>query len=74
MRGIGVRRGNATTSRTRGMTGNGTERGMTRGNGVMRGGGAHRWEAARLREAMQQPARQEGGNATTSQTRSPIEA
>jgi hypothetical protein len=42
MRGGGVRRGNATTSRTRGARGDGMERGMTRGDSIMRGGGSHR--------------------------------
>ncbi len=41
-----MRRGNATTIWTRGARGNGIERGMTRGNGAMRGGGAGRWEVA----------------------------
>jgi hypothetical protein len=42
MVGSGVRRGYATTSQTRGTRGNGTERGMTRGDGVMRGRGMGR--------------------------------
>jgi hypothetical protein len=40
-----VRRGNSTTSRTRGARGNDMERGMTRGDGAMRGRVAGRWEA-----------------------------
>jgi hypothetical protein len=50
MGGGGVRRGDTTTSRTRGVRGNGTERGMTRGDGTMRGGVTSRWEAAGRRE------------------------
>ncbi len=38
-----MRRGDAVISQTRGARGDGMERGMTRGNGTMRGGGAHRW-------------------------------
>ncbi len=41
-----MRRGDATTSRTRGARGNGMERGMTRGNGAKRGRVAIRWEVA----------------------------
>ncbi len=45
MGGDGVRRGDATTSQTRGARGNGMVRGMTRGDGAMRGRVAGRWEA-----------------------------
>jgi hypothetical protein len=66
-----MRRGDTTTSWTRGARGNGMERGMPRDNSAMRGGGAHRWEVAARGEVMQQPAGQEGGDATTSRTRDP---
>jgi hypothetical protein len=62
----GLRRGNISTSRTRGARGDVMEGGMTRGNSVMRGRVSGRWEVAMWGEAMQQPARLEGGNATTS--------
>jgi hypothetical protein len=63
MRGGSVRRGIATTSQTRGAGGYGIERGMTRGNGTMRGKVTSRWEAAARGEAMQQPAGQEAREA-----------
>jgi hypothetical protein len=44
MGGGGVRRGNKTTSQTRGARGDGMERGMTRGDGAMSGKVADRWE------------------------------
>jgi hypothetical protein len=52
MGGSGVRRGNATTSRTKGMGGHG----VTRGIGRIRGGDAGRWAAVTQGEAIQQPA------------------
>ncbi len=42
MGGGGMRKGDATTSRTRGTRGHG----VMRGNGTMRGGDTGRWEAA----------------------------
>jgi hypothetical protein len=41
-----MRRGDATTCQTRGARGNGMERGMMRGNDMMRGRVTGRWEAA----------------------------
>ena len=46
MGGGGVRRGDTTTSWTRGAIGVDTERCMTRGNGAMRDRGTCRWEVA----------------------------
>jgi hypothetical protein len=44
MRGGNKRRGNTTTSLTRGARGDSTERGMPRGDSVMRSRVAGRWE------------------------------
>jgi hypothetical protein len=46
MGGGGMRRGYSATSRTRGTRGNGTERGLLRGDGAMQGRGTGRLEVA----------------------------
>jgi hypothetical protein len=58
-----MRRGLATTSRTRSTRGNGMESALTRGNSTMAGRVACRWEVAARGEVMQQPAGQEAWEA-----------
>jgi hypothetical protein len=65
--GGNIRRGDLTTSQTRGARGDGMERGMMRGNSTMRGRVTGRWELVARGEATQQPAGQAAREAMAQQ-------